>query len=192
MGSKKFEYIVSVDQDGVSHAEERAVAGLDLTWSPEHLLLESLLRCSIQSLRFHADRTNVALEVSGVADATVKRPAGEHRMRIVDVTCRFDVALGSSCPHDAVEQLLADAEHDCFVGATLKPATSYEWRVDGELRQPAGTPSGLRVPDEPRPESAAGALGRRADTAGLGCDRCGRAAPAGDLAEWHAWNPSDM
>ena len=192
MGSKSFGYIVSVDEDGTSRAEERSLAGLDLTWSPEHLLLESLLRCSIQSLRFHADRTNVAVDVSGVAEATVKRPAGEPRMRIVDVTCRFDVALGSQCPSEEVEQLLADAEHDCFVGATLKPATSYEWRVDGELRQPAGTPSGLRLPQKPGQDSAAGTHARAPNTVGLACDRCARAAPSGDLAEWHAWNPSDM
>jgi hypothetical protein len=32
---------------------------------------------------------------------------------------------------DALRELLALAERDCFVGASLRPHPSYSWRVNG-------------------------------------------------------------
>jgi organic hydroperoxide reductase OsmC/OhrA len=191
VGAKRFEYLVSVGDDGSARAEGRSSAS-GLTWSPEHLLLESLLRCSLQSLRFHADRANVAVEGGGVAIARVSRPAGEQRMRVVDVRCRLAIRLDALTGSAAVEQLLADAEHDCFVGATLKAEPVYEWLVNGGPRKPAGIPSGLRRPRAVAPEHAADSWLARGATAGLVCDRCGQDAPRGDLAEWHAWNRFDL
>lgn len=192
MSAKHFEYAVSVQQDGTARAEGRSPAAHDLTWSPEHLLLESFVRCSFQSLQFHADRANVAVEGAGEARARVLRPPGEQRMRIVDLTCRLELTLDPLVEPAVVEQLLADAEHDCFVGATLKSAPIYEWFVNGEAKRAAGVPSGLRVPRPSTSDKAASSARGVPDTVGLACDRCGRAAPRGDLAEWHAWNRFDL
>ena len=190
MAAMQFEYHVELSTDGQALAEHGSPVPRDLTWSPEHLLLESLLRCSVQSLAFHADRAGIAVSASGKASSVVQRPRAEQRMRMADVTCELDVALDPLPGPADVAQLLADAEHDCFVGASLKPATSYRWHVNGELCQPAGTPTGLR---EPRgPAEATTTPREMPNTAGLACDRCGRSAPAGDLAEWHAWNPADL
>ena len=190
-GTKRFEYLVSVGDDGSARAEGRSSAS-NLTWSPEHLLFESLLRCSLQSLRFHADRANVAVEGGGVAMARVSRPAGEQRMRVVNVRCRLAIRPDALTDSASVEQLLADAQHGCFVGATLKAGPIYEWLVNDEPRQPAGVPSGLRKPRAVAPTHAAESWLARGGTSGLVCDRCGRDAPRGDLAEWHAWNRFDL
>lgn len=190
MAAMQFEYHVSLSPDGRALAEHGSPVQRDMTWSPEHLLLESLLRCSLQSLNFHADRAGITLSASGTASSVVERPRSEKRMRMADVTCEFEVTLDPLPGAVEVEQLLADAEHDCFVGASLRSATRYRWHVNGELRQPAGTPTGLREPRKP-PE-ATDASRETPNTAGLACDRCGRPAPAGDLAEWHAWNPADL
>ena len=63
-------------------------------------------------------------------------------MRLAEIFCDLAVDLEPLPDAATVEQLLADAEHDCFVGATLKLAIRYRWRVNGELREPAGAPDG--------------------------------------------------
>lgn len=187
----QFEYHVSLGSDGRAHAEIGSPVPRDLTWSPEHLLLESLLRCTVQSLSFHADRAGVTVDASGTAESIVERPRSEQRMRMADIACDLEVTLEPLPDAATVAQLIADAEHDCFVGASLKPVTHYRWRVNGEPREPAGTPSGLRVPRRPDP-GADIAPSSTPNTSGLICSRCGRPAPPGDLAEWHAWNPADL
>ena len=192
MREKRFEYVVALERDGTARAQGGSPAAHDLTWTPEHLLLAALVRCTVQSLGFHADREGIAVEADATATAAVTRPAAESRMRIVEVSCKLDVDLRPLPEAPAVEQLLADAEHDCFVGATLKPSTAYEWRVNGELRQPAGTPSGLRVPRVAPRTEAADARNTTPRTTDLACDRCGRPAPLGGSTEWRAWNPASI
>ena len=190
MAAMQFEYAVSVAPDGHALAENRSPAPRDLTWSPEHLLLESLVRCSIQSLSFHADRAGVTVAASGDAGGVVERPKGEKRMRLAEIFCDLAVDLEPLPDAATVEQLLADAEHDCFVGATLKPAIRYRWRVNGELREPAGLPTGMRRP-EPAPV-VTDPIAAPPSIEGLSCGGCGQAAPSGDLSEWHAWNPAGL
>jgi organic hydroperoxide reductase OsmC/OhrA len=186
---KQFDYLVALDLDGTALAEGRSPSTPQLTWTPEHLLLESLVRCTVASLRFHADRIGVSVDASGTGRAAVTRPPREQRMRIVDIVCRLDLVLEPLPEPSAVAQLLADAEHDCFVGATLKPRTVYAWEVNGQPRQAAGTPSGMRVPQRAPEEAAAQVRQAPPDTTGLSCGRGGRAAPSGDSAEWSQWDP---
>lgn len=186
----QFEYAVSVTSRGHALAENGSPAPRDLTWSPEHLLLESLIRCSIQSLTFHADRAGIAVSATGDARGVVERPKGEKRMRLAEIRCDLAVTFEPLPELETVEQLLADAEHDCFVGATLNAAINYGWQVNGETREPAGLPSGLRQP-EPAPVVTE-PIDVPPSIAGLSCDRCGQAAPSGDLSEWHAWNPAGL
>ena len=192
MRAKQFEYVVDVQQDGTALAEGRSPSAQDLTWTPEHLLLEALARCTLLSLRFHADRAGVAVDARASASAVVTRPKAEQRFRLVEIACRLHVRLDPLPETPAVEQLLAQAEHDCFVGASLKPPTAYEWHVNGERREASGSPKALRVPQAPRPSEAPRPHEVVLDTAGLACSRCGQAAPPGDSAEWRVWNPADL
>ena len=120
VAAKRFVYEVALEQDGTATAEGGAPVPPDTTWTPEHLLVASLARCTVMSLRFHADRAGVSVDVSAAAKAGVTRPEDESRFRVVELTCRLDVTLAPLPADSAVAQLLSQAEHDCFVGASLK------------------------------------------------------------------------
>jgi organic hydroperoxide reductase OsmC/OhrA len=123
---KVFEY--DVEFDGSSVATARGVtAALPEEWAPEHLVLAGLVDCSLQSLRYHARREGVEATGSGAASGRVTRREQDGRFAFVDVEARLDVHFEPS-PTDVAE-LLAGAERDCFVGASLTPAPRYVWSV---------------------------------------------------------------
>ena len=111
-------------------------------------------------------------------------------MRIVDISCRLDITLDPLPDLSTVEQLLADAEHDCFVGASLKAQTVYQWWVNGELQQPGGVPTGMRVPRSALEEVARAST--PPDTTAIVCSSCGRTTPPGESAAWNEWNPAGL
>ena len=43
----------------------------------------------------------------------------------------LDLELDPAPPGEELAALLAKAERDCFVGASLKPSPRYNWRVNG-------------------------------------------------------------
>jgi hypothetical protein len=43
----------------------------------------------------------------------------------------MEVQLGSELGEDELRTLLQSAEWGCFVGASLRPAPRYKWRVNG-------------------------------------------------------------
>jgi organic hydroperoxide reductase OsmC/OhrA len=124
--AKSFDFAASVDRDG----RVQALGGAMLPpegWAPEHLVLAGLVRCSLTSLRHHARRAGIDVVASGSASGTVTRREEDGRYAFVDVECSLDVAL-SSPPVD-LDALLAKAERDCFVGASLTAAPRYTWNV---------------------------------------------------------------
>ena len=52
------------------------------------------------------------------------------RYAFVEIGVRADVQLSPTPPN--VRELLARAERDCFVGASLTVSPSYSWTVNGE------------------------------------------------------------
>ena len=84
---KVFEYRTSIDAEGALCAEERHPLDPGEEWTPEHLLLGALSRCTLSSLRHHAQQAG----------------------------------------------LVALAERDCFIGASLTVKVEYEWRLNGAL-----------------------------------------------------------
>jgi organic hydroperoxide reductase OsmC/OhrA len=126
--AKRFDYGVSVDSEGRATAEG-AMLEVPPRWAPEHLVLTGLVQCSLTSLRYHARRAGVAVEARGSAATVVTKRATDGRYALVEIECRLDVALDPK-PGDAeVAELLAKAERDCFVGASLRPAPTYVWNV---------------------------------------------------------------
>ena len=103
--AKVFSYSLGMDRAGRITADGGAPLELDPGWTPEHLVLAGLVRCTLKSLRFHADR--------------------------VGVDASFDVELEPVPPGEELDALLAKAERDCFVGASLPPHPVYRWRVNG-------------------------------------------------------------
>ena len=99
------------------------------SWTPEHSVLAGLLDCSLTSLRYHALRFGIAVEAEGSADGVVTKRESDGRYGFVSINVRFDISLDPKPDSAQVGELLAKAERDCFVGASLTPAPTYTWNV---------------------------------------------------------------
>ena len=130
--AKSFEYSIAVDRDGAMTAGGAGEVALDEAWSPDHLLLAALVRCSLKSLAYHAGRAGSESVGGGTASGTITKPEGEERYRFVEIECRLDVEI--TPPPEDVADLLAKGERDCFVSASLTVAPRYCWTVNGEQR----------------------------------------------------------
>ena len=130
-GAKTFSYAVSVDEAGDARSDEGGpVLEHDDAWSPEHLVLAGLARCTLTSLRYHARRIDVEVRGRAYAAGTVTQRDTDGRYAFVRVRVELDVTLE---PRPAnVRELLSKAERDCFVGASLTAKPRYRWTVDGE------------------------------------------------------------
>jgi uncharacterized OsmC-like protein len=95
-------------------------------WSPEHLLLAALVRCSLKSLRYHAERRSVDVRsASGCSRTLVTKRETDDRYALVETDLELVVELAPE--PDALAELLALAERDCFVGSSLTAKPSYRW-----------------------------------------------------------------
>ena len=121
-----FEYEASIGPDGRIDALGESVVPPE-SWAPEHLVLAGLVDCSLASLGYHARRAGTEVSGSGSASGTVTRREEDGRFAFVEIACRFDVRL--TPPPDDLRNLLAKAERDCFVGASLTAKPSYTWNV---------------------------------------------------------------
>ncbi len=127
---KRLEFSASIGPDGSLCAEDRERLDPGETWTPEHLVLAALCRCTLASLRFHAEDAGVRSSGTAVASGVVTKRESDGRYAFVEVQCGLDVTL-EPAPDD-VQELLALAERDCFISASLTEPTAYEWRVNGE------------------------------------------------------------
>jgi hypothetical protein len=91
------------------------------------------MRCTLKSLRFHADRQNVAVRGNAAAEGVVEKREDDGRYGFVEIEVGLDVELDPLPEGDELVALLGLAERDCFVGASLQPTPRYEWRVNGEV-----------------------------------------------------------
>ena len=113
-------------------AEGRDPVVLGEAWTPEHVVLAGLAQCVLTSLRYHARRTSVDHAASASADGAVSQRDEDGMWAVVELNVDVEVELDPLPPGDEVEALLASAERGCFVGASLRPAPVYRWRVNGE------------------------------------------------------------
>jgi organic hydroperoxide reductase OsmC/OhrA len=129
---KSFDYEVTIDEtwDAWSDRGGGVLAGADeASWTPEHLLLAGLARCSLTSLRYHCVRAGVTLTARASAHGTVTRREEDGRFAFVLVTVEGDVAFEPKPDEDTIAELLMKAERDCFIGASLTVAPAYTWRM---------------------------------------------------------------
>jgi organic hydroperoxide reductase OsmC/OhrA len=131
VNAKEFRYAIALDRAGRVTADGRAPLDLDPAWTPEQLVLAGLVRCTVESLRFHAARSEIDFVASASASALVTRPAPGERYAFVQIEVELEVELEPLPDGDALRELLAVAERDCFVGASLRPHPRYSWRVNG-------------------------------------------------------------
>jgi organic hydroperoxide reductase OsmC/OhrA len=129
--AKTFSYAVSLDRDWTAASDDGGPPlPAEEGWSPEHLVLAGLAQCSLTSLAYHARRDGLELASSADASAKVTRREEDGIYAFVQIDVRADVTL-SPAPAD-VRELLARAERDCFVGASLTAKPLYSWTVNGE------------------------------------------------------------
>jgi organic hydroperoxide reductase OsmC/OhrA len=125
--AKVLDYAVEVDRGGRMTIPGGAQLEPPEGWSADHLLLAALVRCSIDSLVYHARRAGHEAQASGFASGIVTKREEDGRYAFVEIECRIDVELTPRGTE--VDDLLAKAQRDCFVGSSLAIAPRYEWRV---------------------------------------------------------------
>ena len=134
--AKRLEFAASIARDGGLCAE--GVESLDPgeTWTAEHLVLAALCRCVVASLRYHARKAGGDAVAAASARGVVTKREEDGRYAFVEIECSLDVEAD---PIAGVElgELLANAERDCFIAASLATAPRYEWRVNGERAESA-------------------------------------------------------
>ncbi|HEY3577623.1 MAG TPA: OsmC family protein [Gaiellaceae bacterium] len=131
-GAKELRYAVDLTTDGRLTEETGVVLDPPAAWSPEHLLLAALVRCSLQSLRFHADRKGIEVRsAAGSSGTLVTKRETDDRYALVETDVELDVELQPEPRPDALAELLALAERDCFIGSSLTAKPSYRWIVNG-------------------------------------------------------------
>jgi organic hydroperoxide reductase OsmC/OhrA len=129
--AKEFRYAIAVDLTGRITADGRAALQLDPAWTPEHLVLAGLTRCTLQSLGFHAAQAAIEFAAAASASALVTKREEDGRYAFVEIGIELDVEIERVPPADELRALIQKAERDCFVGASLNPAPRYRWRVNG-------------------------------------------------------------
>jgi organic hydroperoxide reductase OsmC/OhrA len=134
--AREFRYAIELERGGRVTAGGRAPLELDEAWTPEHLLLAGLARCTLQSLRFHAERAGVDFLSRGSAGGRVTRRESDGAYAFVELDVELELELDPEPPRDELEALLARAERDCFVGASLTARPAYRWTVNGHRLEP--------------------------------------------------------
>lgn len=141
--AKEFRFAVDLAAGGTLSTEDGAPLDPGNAWTPEHLLLAALARCSLESLRHHARRAQIQVSsAAGSARALVTRRESDGRYAVVEASLDLAIELEPKPGPDELGALLAKAERDCFVGASLQAKPSYRWTVNGvEAAASSSSPS---------------------------------------------------
>lgn len=130
--AKELRYAVDVSTQGELLEENGVVLETPAEWSPEHLLLAALVRCSLKSLRHHAPRGGVEVRsASGSARTLVTRRETDGRYAMVETEVELRIELEPEPEESALADLLGLAERDCFIGSSLTVEPRYRWIVNG-------------------------------------------------------------
>ena len=127
------EFDVTVDRDRVARS---ALGGSPLPreaeWWAEHVVLAGLVRCTLASMDYAARRLGFNSAGSGQAHGTVTRRDEDGLYAFVDIQTRLEIQLAPAPEPDALRELLANAEHGCFVSNSLTAKPRHRWIVNGE------------------------------------------------------------
>jgi uncharacterized OsmC-like protein len=130
--AKELRFAVELTTAGQLTEENGVVLEVPEGWSPEHLLLAALIRCSLKSLRYHARRGGIDVRsASGKGRTLVTKRDTDGRYALVAAELELSVSLEPEPEPDALAELLVLAERDCFVGSSLAAEPSYRWVVNG-------------------------------------------------------------
>ena len=127
VSAKTLEYAVEVDHGGRMTVPGGGQFVPPEGWSADHLLLAALVRCSMDSFAYHARRAGHEVSASGSAHGTITKQGEDGRYRFVEIDVSIDAQLTPRT--NEVDDLIAKAERDCFVSASLTIKPEYTWRV---------------------------------------------------------------
>jgi len=127
------EFDVTVDKDRVARS---GLGGSPLPredeWWAEHIVLAGLVRCTLASMDYSARRAGFDAVGSGQAQGTVTKREEDGLYAFVDIQTRLEVDLAPAPGREALEELLAKAEHGCFVSNSLTSKPRHRWIVNGK------------------------------------------------------------
>jgi uncharacterized OsmC-like protein len=130
--AKELRYAVDLSPSGQLTEEHGVALDAPTEWSPEHLLLAALVRCSLKSLRYHAKPKGLDVRsASGSGRTLVTRRETDARYALVETGVELAVEIAPEPEPDGLHDLLTLAERDCFVGSSLTAKPSYRWIVNG-------------------------------------------------------------
>jgi len=130
--AKELRYAVDLTTAGELTDENGVALEAPAEWSPEHLLLAALVRCSVKSLRYHAEFKGVDVRsASGSSRTLVKKREMDEPYALVETEVELTVELAPEQEPKVLAELLALAERDCFIGSSLTAKPSYRWVVNG-------------------------------------------------------------
>jgi organic hydroperoxide reductase OsmC/OhrA len=130
--AKELRYAIELTATGELRDENGVPLEVPAEWSAEHLLLSALVRCSLTSLGYHARRGGIDVpSASGRARGLVTRRETDGRYAVVGTEAELSVELQPEPEPNALAELLATAERDCFIGSSLTAKPSYRWTVNG-------------------------------------------------------------
>ena len=125
--AKILEYAVDVDNAGRMTIPGGGQFVPPEGWSADHMLLAALVRCSIDAFAYPARRAGHEVAASGEAQGTVTKSVEDGRYRFVEIDVRINAQLTPRT--NEVDDLVAKAERDCFIGASLTVKPEYVWHV---------------------------------------------------------------
>ena len=129
--AKELRYAVELTASGELTDEGGVVLDQPAGWSPEHLLLAALVRCSLKSLRYHSGFKGVDVRsAAGRGRTLVTRRETDDRYALVETEVELVVGLEPEPEHGALTELLGLAERDCFIGSSLTAKPGYRWVVN--------------------------------------------------------------
>jgi organic hydroperoxide reductase OsmC/OhrA len=132
--AKKLRYAVELTAAGELREENGVVLETPEEWSPEHLLLAALVRCSLKSFRYHAPGGDVEVRsATGSARTLVTKRSTDLRYAMVETTVDLQLELEPDPVPGPLNlsDLLELAERDCFIGSSLTAEPEYRWTVNG-------------------------------------------------------------
>jgi organic hydroperoxide reductase OsmC/OhrA len=123
---------VTVDRAGDAHS---ALGGGPLPreaeWWAEHLVLAGLVRCTLASMDHAARRAGLDSLGFGSAHGVVtRREDGLHAF--VSIETQLEIELTPPPEPSVLRELVAKAEHGCFVSNSLTARPRHRWTVNGD------------------------------------------------------------
>src|SRR3954471_16171582 len=91
--AKVFDYAVELGTDGTMAIPDGAGFAPPGDWTADHLLLAALLRCSLDSLTYHARRAGSTTRASGSATGRVTKRESHGRYAFAEIDVRVDATL---------------------------------------------------------------------------------------------------